>query len=1093
MKKMCWPVIAGGLLSLLGLSVIVGWYIHLIILTAIVPGYISMVFNTAFCFAVAGLGLIGAVYYPLWANRIYTTIGITILLIASLVLSQSIFEINVGIDQLFVKPMFIDQNPFPGRMATNTAIAFILAGISLILIPCSRTRVIALVIQCLIFLVILLGLSALIGYVLKFQLLYSWYRFTQMAIHTATGMIILGTGLAAAWQYYENQRAIYKGREDKKIILSSGFILICATFAAGLISLSAFFKNTQNTLQRLMQQNLNNKVDYFLAAVNSPLNQAKDIISSTFLIDAISAKKLGQSQGLTTAADFLLKAGFSAIEITDLSAHSIVMQGKFANQPAFILSLNQNSKLLWQKGWILRINQAVLKQQKKIGMITLEWPLTTINQLFNDDNNTFGESSDTVICASFKPKQATCLPARLTQRVFEIALIQNGKPLPMYYALRGQQGITEETLDYRHKNIIAAYSPIGNLGLGIVNKIDVNELYQPIKKQLQRVIPLILLIIIIGILFIYYEILPFVRKIIQSEQKALLEQKRAYESEARFRSSFNDAAIGMGIVSIEGQWLKVNESFCQLIGYSAEELLTKTFQNITHPDDIEISLHKVNQLLKGETKSYQLEKRYLHKNGNIIWVAISVSLVFSPDKKPLYYIAQIQDITAKKDMETQLKQMAYYDALTHLANRTQLEYGANQLLASARRYKKIIAFFFLDLDKFKNINDTLGHDAGDVLLKTVSERLKACARASDIVARLGGDEFVIVYDDVKGIETAAFLAEKMIHTLVRPMLIKGHELFVTTSVGISLYPNDGTDYQTLVKNADLALYHAKEKGRNNYQFCTSEVSIQVQEKLAFEKALQQAVVKEEFQLHYQPKVDVANKKIIGMEALLRWSSREYGLVVPQQIIPLAEETGIIIPVSEWVVRTACKQAKIWQEMGFKHLQVAINIAAQQFKKANFIDSLLAILQETKLPPHCLELEINENLAMQDPEYSATIFNSLKREGLNIAIDNFGTGYSSINCLQHFGIDRIKIDRTFISSIGTDKAVPAIITATIALAKNLGIKVIAEGVENKQQYDFLIQYECNEMQGYYFCKPSPVDEATRKLREMDFDIKLIKAE
>lgn len=436
---------------------------------------------------------------------------------------------------------------------------------------------------------------------------------------------------------------------------------------------------------------------------------------------------------------------------------------------------------------------------------------------------------------------------------------------------------------------------------------------------------------------------------------------------------------------------------------------------------------------------------------------------------------------AIQEHEKRLLHMAYHDTLTGLANRNKLEQATSQILNLANRKHTGFALIFLDLDHFKNINDTLGHDAGDFLLQIVAGRLKNTIRNSDIVARLGGDEFVIMIVEVQSIEAAAKVAQKILDCFLQPIVIKEYELYITTSMGISFYPHDGENIQTLMKNADLALYRAKEHGRNNYQFCTPEMTAKARDKMMRQNALAHALMKHEFILHYQPTMDLKSHKLTGLEALLRWQSKEYGLVTAQEIIFIAEETGLIVPLSEWILRTACKQVKLWQDNYLVPFTLAVNLSLRQFKQSNFVEGMLRILHETGFNAKNLEIEITENLIMQDLEGILPSLLKLKSYGIQIAIDDFGTGHSSLGYLKRFSVDKIKIDRTFIQDT-SEAANASLVSAIIAMANKLNIKTIAEGVETKEQYQFLLKEHCSEMQGYYLSPPAEVKEISKILED-----------
>jgi diguanylate cyclase (GGDEF)-like protein/PAS domain S-box-containing protein len=476
-----------------------------------------------------------------------------------------------------------------------------------------------------------------------------------------------------------------------------------------------------------------------------------------------------------------------------------------------------------------------------------------------------------------------------------------------------------------------------------------------------------------------------------------------------FGAIFQHSHAGIGILSLDGKLIQVNQPLCQIFGYSAETLLSMNFFHLIHPDDFASLQNQIQQLIDNQMKLYQSEHQCYRKDNESIWVSTMISMVHDQEMKPSYFVVQVQNITMQKKAEERLRHMAYHDPLTGLANRNKLEQFLNQILAQSRRHQESFALMFIDLDRFKNINDTIGHEAGDLLLQIIADRLKGAIRNTDLVARLGGDEFVIVVTDVHKSESVAVIAHKILESVMQAVVIKGQELYITTSIGISLFPFDGQNMQTLMKNADLALYRAKEHGKNNYQFYTLEMTTNAQERMSLQNALAHALMKEEFLLNYQPKMELKSRKITGIEALLRWKNKEFGLITPGEIIELAEETGLIIPVSEWILRTACRNLKQLHQMGFTSLTVAVNCSGRQFKQANLTNEIMQVFTDTGLSPHFLEVEVTEKLIMHDPDNIIRSLYALKDLGVKIAIDDFGTGYWSLNNLRRLSVDKIKID------------------------------------------------------------------------------------
>jgi diguanylate cyclase (GGDEF)-like protein len=446
----------------------------------------------------------------------------------------------------------------------------------------------------------------------------------------------------------------------------------------------------------------------------------------------------------------------------------------------------------------------------------------------------------------------------------------------------------------------------------------------------------------------------------------------------------------------------------------------------------------------------------------------------------------------RKRTEEQILYMAYYDNLTGLPNSRLFKDRLQQAMMHVARHQRLSAVLFLDLDNFKYINDTLGHTIGDLLLKEVADRLQKCLRKSDSVAypkaddpndtvsRLGGDEFIILLLEIKQAEDAAKVAQRVLETLSLRFMMDRNEVYITASIGIAVYPFDGEDIDALLKNADTAMYHAKGRGKNNYQFYKQSMNAAALTKLTLEGSLRKALDRGEFLLHYQPQMDIRTKKIVGMEALIRWQHPERGLVPPLEFIPLAEEIGLIIPISEWVLRAVCAQNKAWQEEGFHPIRVSANLSSQHFKHPSLVPAIVKALDDTGLSPRYLEIEITESIFMENIKEVISRVNEIKSRGIRLTMDDFGTGYSSLSYLKNLPLDAIKIDRSFVKDIQTDPGSAAIVKAIIAMSNSLNLDVVAEGVETEQQLSFLLEQGCNKMQGYLLSRPLPPQEASKFL-------------
>jgi len=689
---------------------------------------------------------------------------------------------------------------------------------------------------------------------------------------------------------------------------------------------------------------------------------------------------------------------------------------------------------------------------------------------------------------------------------------------------------------------------------------------------------------------------------IERELQAAQARRTHFQSEQRFRATFEQAAVGIAHVGLDGRWLRVNHKLCLITDYVEEELLTRDRPSITYPEDMPDELDSMQQLLAGEVPSSTKEIRYVRKDGSLVWVNLTWSLTRTSTGEPDYFIEVIEDITERKEATEQLRlfarifdtinegvvvtdsannivsvnpafsaitgysaaeaigknprmlhsglmdksfydkmwqsikktgrwqgeiadrrkngesyvewlsistmkdergefshhiavvsdiserkaaeehmvYIAQHDFLTDLPNRLMLHDRLTQAIAHAGREQRKVAVMFLDLDRFKAVNDTLGHLVGDKLLKIVAARISSVARVSDTVSRLGGDEFAILLPYIENMDDIATIAVKLLTSVANPCVIDGNEIEVTTSIGISVFPEDGSDSESLIAHADAAMYQAKGNGRNNYQFFTYEMNRRTLERMAIKNKLSHALERNELFLLYQPQVDLQSGRIIGAEALVRWDHPLFGNVLPAQFIPIAEENGLIPPIGEWVLREACRQNQEWRKLGLMKITMAVNLSAVQFRQKNLGEIIKDVLQQSGLAPSGLELEITEGIVMQDAEAAILLLEDMKAMGLKLSVDDFGTGYSSLSYLKRFPIDKFKIDQSFVRDLATDTDDAVIVSTIISMAHSLKLKVIAEGVETAEQLAFLKQQGCDEIQGYYFSRPVSAEEFTKFL-------------
>ncbi len=559
-----------------------------------------------------------------------------------------------------------------------------------------------------------------------------------------------------------------------------------------------------------------------------------------------------------------------------------------------------------------------------------------------------------------------------------------------------------------------------------------------------------------------------------------IERKRVEEKLRLAATVFESTLEGILITDAKTNIISVNQALCSITGYSAEEFIGNT-PNIIKSERHNHTFFRQLWDILNKTGQWRGEIWNRRKNGEVFptWVNIS-AVPHSTTGKTSHYVAVFTEITELKLSEERLNYLAHHDPLTGLPNRLLFHDRLEQAVLQAQRNRHMIAVMFLDLDRFKAINDTLGHLIGDELLVAVAERLKHCARETDTIARLGGDEFAVIITKIIQEKDVEQIAQKIIHTLSSVYSVGGYEVFITASIGINLYPGIDNDREKLLENADVAMYHAKQFGRNNYKFYSTDMNAVALERLMLETNLRRALERQEFRLYYQPQIDMQSGSVNGVEALIRWQHPNLGLVSPLEFIPLLEETGLILPVGEWVIRTACQQIREWLDAGFPPLTMAVNLSARQFRQPNLVEMIERMLHEFNIPPELLELELTETVMMDNIEETTVILQKLKYLGLKIAVDDFGTGVSSLGYLKHFPVDTLKISHDFVLNLPADSADASIASAVINLARNMQLSSVAEGVENQGQMDFLRSQDCERIQGFLFSRPIPSDQMTTLL-------------
>ncbi|MBC8211777.1 MAG: EAL domain-containing protein [Gammaproteobacteria bacterium] len=561
-----------------------------------------------------------------------------------------------------------------------------------------------------------------------------------------------------------------------------------------------------------------------------------------------------------------------------------------------------------------------------------------------------------------------------------------------------------------------------------------------------------------------------------------ISRRKLAEKELQLSAKIIESTVeGVVVADAEGAVLKVNPAFCKISGYNEDEVMGKNLNLLQSGKHGELFYQDMWSSIKkkGYWRGEIWNKR---KNGDIYPEWLTINTLRDEDDRLTNYVGVFSDISEIKDTENRLEYLAYHDTLTNLPNRRLFELRLQHAIQRANRSKSILALLIIDLDNFKEVNDSLGHASGDKLLKNTANILLNNVRQDDTVARQGGDEFLVLLEQIEKPQDAALIAEKILHKLAQPLVIEEHEVFVSGSIGISIYPQQGSDVETLIKNADAAMYRAKGLGRNGFQYFSDHLTVLAKERQQLQVNLRHALKRDEFRLHYQPQISLETYQIIGMEALIRWEQPQIGLIPPNQFIPFAEETGLIEQIGNWVLQEACRQAVSWQKVGLRKFSMSVNLSARQLALPSLVSTVQDVLRQTGLDPARLELEITESMLMGNATQAVQTLQGLKSLGIALAIDDFGTGYSSLSYLKRFPVDKLKIDREFIRHLPADQEDLAITRAIIALGKSLNLEIIAEGVETPEQYQLLLQEGCHQMQGYLYSPALPAEAMIKLLQE-----------
>lgn len=874
---------------------------------------------------------------------------------------------------------------------------------------------------------------------------------------------------------------LFRTQDEKRISLISGAILLTLIMASGLSVYGIMRKQAETQLSRSLQQNAESRARMVEHEILQHLTNTAATSNRTLLQDQMQAlaQRPNHAPVLRDLESFLrsfLPTGFHALALYDRAGRELARAGPIEIQSELSVPLNlpYRTRLEWDGGLMLVSTVDIYKAGQPLGALVAMRRLPETMRTITDLKN-LADSAELHLCAAEDSQYTACFPTKNFPRIgVHLPRRETEASTPMSLALSGASGFTVRR-DSRGELSAAAYLPVGSLGLGMVVRVNAAELYDPIHDQARYVLPILLLLLVAGGLSMRWQVMPVLRQIVVSEARAQELNQKLTCNEARIRAILDCVDEGIIAMTSDGVIQTINPAAERMFGYQSAELIGKNILILMpeshrnqYEQDLETYLETYQNNLMGNCR----EIVGLRRDGTLFPAEISVREVkFSGEH---LFIGALRDITERKATEVRVNHLANHDSLTNLPNRDLLQDRARQSFMQATRQQLRVGIVFIDLDHFKTINDSLGHHVGDRLLQTVALRIRSCLRDQDTVARQGGDEFIVVLPSVKRFEDIGVVTQKLIVALSAPYSIDGVELHTSASIGVAVYPDDGSEVEVLLRNADTAMYYAKAMGRNNFQFFTPQMNQVAAERMQIESNLRQALVRNEFTLHFQPIINLASGQVDGAEALLRWNPSG-GAIGPDRFIPVAEETGLIIPIGEWVIRHACRELQKWERLGLTHTRMVVNISARQFAQKNLVATVGRMLQEVDLSPEQIGIEITESLLMERPEDTIRTLTSFSNMGMQISVDDFGTGYSSLSYLKRFPLNKLKIDRSFVRDIATDPDDAAIVTAIIAMAHSLNITVVAEGVETTQQLEFLRSRGCDEYQGYYFSRAVPSDE------------------
>ncbi|MHB1187170.1 putative bifunctional diguanylate cyclase/phosphodiesterase [Thiobacillus sp.] len=879
--------------------------------------------------------------------------------------------------------------------------------------------------------------------------------------------------------------------KSHRIIMIGGLILTALTCASGIAVYAVMQRQAESFLVRSLETSLQSDRHLFESAISTGVANALTVSTRPFVIHNVRLLNAepGNQGGLHTLqqiANSFLQTGFSSVSFHDAHGTQTVQAGHLSQSPELSVPLNTQTRayLLWDGQLILHVVHDVLDEQGiRIGMAKTETPLPHLTRAFAEAS-TIGDTAELALCAASE-QGMQCFPLTRTRRVQRLPRTMEGKALPMSHALNGETG-TIFARDYRRENVVAAYTPVGDLGLGMVLKIDQAELFGPVKKQLRVIAPMLGTLVLAGMLLLYWLVAPLVRKLVISERETADANDKLRDVEERWRFALESTHAGVWDLDIPADRILLSSRCKEMLGYADDEIGTRMdeWEGRIHPDDLAGLTAARQQLSDGTRDTFTNEHRKQCKDGSWKWVqARGMVVARDAAKLPLRVIGTYLDISERKQAEETIQRQANFDPLTQLPNRRLFLDRLEQEIIKSRRADESLALFLVDLDQFKEVNDTLGHDVGDTLLQEAAQRIRGCMRDVDTVARLGGDEFTVILTELSGRSHVEDIAQKIIGKLAEPFHLGNEVAYISASIGITLYPTDASDIDTLMKNADQAMYAAKKQGRNRFSHFTPSLQKAAQARLKLSKDLREAISDKQFTAHFQPIIDLATGHIHKAEALLRWQHPVRGQVNPVEFISLAEETGLINEIGDWVFKESARWAMEWSTQFGRDFRVSVNMSPVQFRAEGRVnaEAWLNHFRELGFSGENLIVEITEGLLLNAHTDVIDKLFMFRDAGIQIAIDDFGTGYSTLSYLKQFPIDYLKIDRSFVRDLETDPNDMALSKAIIVMAHELGLQVVAEGVETEGQRSLLSAAGCDYAQGNLYAKPLPPEQFEAMLR------------